>query len=238
MRERALALLERLRSHVELSAVVSMLIAGGLAWSFAEITDEVVEHETHAFDRAVLLALREPGNPSDPLGPRWMHEVGRDITALGGVTVLSLLTAAVLGYLWMRKQYRAGWALLAGIAGAGTFTQLLKGVFGRPRPDLVPHMTEVYSLSFPSGHAAMSAATYLVLGMMLAHVHHRRAVRAYLVTVCVIIALLVGVSRVYVGVHWPTDVLAGWALGAVWALCVWTFTSWLERRGMKRSPAN
>ncbi len=99
-------------------------------------------------------------------------------------------------------------------------------------------MTEVYSLSFPSGHAAMSAATYLVLGMMLAHVHHRRAVRAYLVTVCVIIALLVGVSRVYVGVHWPTDVLAGWALGAVWALCVWTFTSWLGRRGMKRSPAN
>lgn len=208
--------------HIELRLVVSLLIAVGLGWAFAELTDAVLEDETHAFDRAVLLALREPGDPSDPLGPSWMHEVGRDITALGGFAVLALLTCAVLGYLWMRRQHRAGLVLLAGVLGAATLSPLLKEAFDRPRPELVPHMTEVYSTSFPSGHAMMSAATYLVLGMMLARVHRARRVRAYIVTVCALVAILVGVSRVYVGVHWPTDVLAGWSIGALWAIVVWT----------------
>jgi len=181
----------------------------------------------------VLLALRDPGNPSNPLGPRWLHEVGRDITGLGGITVLTLLTTATLGYLWIRRQHRAGWVLLAGVLGAALMSQLLKQAFDRPRPDLVPHMAEVYSASFPSGHAMMSAATYLLLGLMLAHVHRGRRVRAYIVTVSVVVALLVGVSRVYMGVHWPTDVLAGWALGALWAIVVWTLA---HRRGPRRHP--
>lgn len=235
MRERALAWLRRLRAHVEVGVVAALLTAGGLAWGFAELTDAVFEHEVRAFDRAVLLALREPGDPSDPLGPVWVHEVGRDVTALGGMAVLTILTVAVLGYFWIRRKHRTGWILLAGVAGAAFWSHLLKLVFGRPRPDLVPHMAEVYSASFPSGHATMSAATYLVLGMLLARVHHRRAVRAYIVSVGVMLALLVGVSRVYVGVHWPTDVLAGWALGALWAICVWTVARWLTGRAASRA---
>lgn len=223
----------RAARHLELRVVVSLLIAGTLGWAFAELSDAVLEHETHAFDREVLLALREPGNPSNPLGPRWMHEVGRDITGLGGFPVLTLLTAATLGYLWIRRQHRAAWVLLAGVLGAAVMSGLLKRAFDRPRPELVPYTTEVYSASFPSGHATMSAATYLMLGLMLAHVHRKRRVRAYIVTVSVVVALLVGVSRIYMGVHWPTDVLAGWALGALWAIVVWTLA---HRRGPRRHP--
>ena len=224
----------RLGRHVELRVVASLLIAVGLGWAFAELSDAVLEQETHAFDRAVLLALREPGDPADPLGPRWMHEVGRDITALGGFAVLSLLTAAVAGYLWIRRQHRAALVLLAGVLGAALLSPLLKAAFDRPRPALVPHMAEVYSTSFPSGHAMMSAAAYLVLGMMLARAHRGRRVRAYIVTVAALVALLVGLSRVYIGVHWPTDVLAGWAIGALWAIVVWTLARWPKR---PRRPA-
>jgi undecaprenyl-diphosphatase len=230
----------RAGEQVELRLVASLLIVVALGWAFAELTDSVLEHETHAFDRALLLALREPGDPSDPLGPGWMHEVGRDVTALGGVAVLGLLTAAVLGYLWIRRQHRAASVLLAGVLGAALASPLLKRAFDRPRPELVPHMAEVYSASFPSGHAMMSAATYLLLGMMLARVHRERRVRAYLVAASTLIALLVGVSRVYVGVHWPTDVLAGWALGALWAIVVWTVAEWprsRRRAAAREAPA-
>ncbi len=219
-----------LRRHVELRPIAALFAIAVLAWALAELTDDVLERDTHAVDTAVLLALRDAGDPSDPLGPPWMHEVGRDVTALGGVAVLGLLTAAVLGYLWLRGEGRVGSVLVAGVVGAASLSQLLKGVFDRPRPDLVPHLSEAYSASFPSGHAAMSAATYLVLGMLLARVHRRREVKAYLVLVGVLLAVLVGVSRVYVGVHWPTDVLAGWTLGALWAIAVWTVGRWVEDR--------
>lgn len=237
MRERASAFVRWMLAHVELRTVMPLLLVGCLAWAFAELADEVVDDETHAFDRAILLAMREPGDPADPLGPPWMHEVGRDVTALGGITILGLLTASILGYLWMRGLHRLGWALLAGISGAGIFTQSLKALFGRPRPDLVPYMTEVHSAAFPSGHASMSAATYLVLGMILARAHRRRALRAYIVSVCVVLTLLVGISRVYIGVHWPTDVLAGWTLGGLWATCVWTAVRWFENRAPLESAA-
>lgn len=232
------------RPYLELRIAVALLLVVTLGLAFAELTDEVVDQETDAIDRAVFLAFREPTAPSDPIGPPWMHEVGRDITALGGVTVLMLLTVAVLGYLWMRRAYRMGWVLLAGFAGASVGTAVLKDIIARPRPALVPHLAEVYSASFPSGHSAMAAATYLTLGMLLARVHRGMRVKAYLVAVMIFVTALVGVSRIYVGVHWPTDVLAGWALGTLWAIGVWTVARWAElyrgevhrRRGRTRRP--
>ena len=207
-----------------------VLIAGGI-WSFVELAGEVSAGETDTFDRTILLALRNPADLSDPLGPNWVEELGRDFTALGGVGILTVLTLAVSGFLLLQHRYRATVIVLLSVAGGLVVSTLLKLVFDRPRPDLVPHAAYVYTSSFPSGHSMMSAATYLTLGALLARVQPRRAVKAYLMIIAALLTIGVGVSRVYLGVHWPTDVLAGWALGATWALLCWLTARWLQRRG-------
>ncbi len=193
-----------------------------------------MEGETHAFDTAVLLALRSPTDTADPLGPGWVEELGRDVTALGGIGVLVALTLAVAGFLWLDGKRREMWFVLAAVAGGQVASTLFKLGFDRPRPDLVPHGSITYTSSFPSGHAMMAAVTYLTLAALLAREQPRRRMRAYLLAVAVIVTLAVGISRVYLGVHWPTDVLAGWAAGAAWALMCWTIADWLypaEARG-------
>jgi undecaprenyl-diphosphatase len=220
----------------EVRVVASMLVVCGLLWFFADFTEDVLARDTHAFDRALLMALREEGAPEDPIGPSWMHEVARDVTALGGYAVLSMLTIAVIGYLWIRRKPRTSLVLVAGVAGAFAASHLLKGIFDLPRPDLVPHLAQVYTASFPSGHAASAAGAYLTIGMMLARVHRGRRMRAYLLGTSVTLALLIGASRVYLGVHWPSDVLAGWVIGAAWALVVWSFATLIEVHRARRSP--
>ncbi|MGJ3265422.1 MAG: phosphatase PAP2 family protein [Salinarimonas sp.] len=209
-------LLRTAREH-RFTLLVLALLAGGL-WAFIELADEVLEGETHAIDEAILVALRVPGDLSDPLGPGWLEEMMRDFTALGGTGVLTLLTIAVVGFLLVAKLPRAALAVALAIGGGILLSTLLKSGFDRPRPDLVPHGSIVYSASFPSGHSMMAATVYLTLAALMARVLRRRRLRAYLVGVAVLLTLLVGVSRVYVGVHWPTDVLAGWTVGAAWAL--------------------
>ena len=108
---------------------------------------------------------------------------------------------------------------------------MLKLGFARPRPELVSHLVDVTSFSFPSGHATMATITYLTLGVLLARVQERRRMKLYLLAVAILVALIVGISRVYLGVHWPTDVLAGWCVGAAWALACWLVATWLQRRG-------
>ncbi len=155
----------------------------------------------------------------------------RDFTALGGVGVLTLVTISAVGYLLLTGKRRAALALTACIAGGLILSSLMKSGFDRPRPDLVPHGSQVYTASFPSGHSMMAAVVYLSLGAMLARVRPRLHAKVYIVLVGVIMTLLVGGSRVYLGVHWPTDVLAGWAAGAAWALLCWTATLALQSRG-------
>lgn len=196
---------------------VLALLAGGL-WAFIELADEVLEGETHAVDTAILVAMRTSGDLSDPLGPGWLEEMMRDFTALGGTGVLTLLTLAVIGFLLVAKAPRAALAVALAIGGGILLSTLLKSGFDRPRPDLVPHGSIVYSASFPSGHSMMSATVYLTLAALVSRVLRRRRLRVYLVGLAVLLTLLVGFSRVYLGVHWPTDVLAGWTLGAIWAL--------------------
>jgi len=206
-------------------------------WIFIAIADRVVERKTLHFDERLIRSLREPGNPSEPIGPEWLEEVGRDVTALGGVAVLSLVTAAVVGFLLIRRTYHAVGFLLGATVGGLALSLLLKRSFDRPRPALVSHLSAVYTSSFPSGHSMLSAVVYLTLAAMLARLVGRTALKVYILVVAMLLTLLVGVSRVYMGVHYPTDVLAGWSVGLSWAILCWLVARRLQRQGMVERSA-
>jgi undecaprenyl-diphosphatase len=182
-------------------------------------------------DRAILLALREPGDVANPIGPPWLERAVADITSLGGYAVLTLLVIGVGAYLLAVGKRGSALLVIGAVGGGAALSEALKFSFARPRPDFVAHLAEVQSASFPSGHAMLSAITYLTLGALLASVHKQRRVKALLIGAGVILTVLVGASRVYLGVHWPTDVLAGWLLGAAWAYLCWIIARRLQREG-------
>ncbi|HYO53376.1 MAG TPA: phosphatase PAP2 family protein [Archangium sp.] len=207
-----------------------MLLAVGLG--FIALSDEVGERETQHFDERVLLALRRPDNSEEPLGPRWLAEAARDVTALGSGSVLALVVCAVGGFLILVRRWRTLALVVGSTVGGAVVNMLLKSLFARPRPTVVPHLTHVLTESFPSGHAMLSAIVYLTLGALLAQLVERRWLRAYLVGVALALTLLIGLTRVYLGVHYPTDVLGGWMAGLAWAL----LTALLARAVKRRSP--
>lgn len=215
---------------VEAGTLVSILIVAGGVLIFSELM-EMIEGEPHAFDRFVLLALRNPTDSSDPVGPGWVELIFRDITSLGGAAVLILMTAAVIGFLLIDGKQAAATFVLASVAGGSLLSTILKLIIARPRPTVVPHLVEVSSASFPSGHAMLSAVVYLTLGALLSRVEGPPRVKIYVLSVAILLTFLVGVSRVYLGVHWPTDVLAGWCAGAAWATLCWRIALALQRRG-------
>ena len=219
---------------LEIRTLLIVLLLAGAAWSFAKIAEEVGEGETRSVDEAVLLALREPGDTADPIGPRWFEEAARDVTALGGVTVLAVVTLSSFAYMLMAGRPRMALLLAASVVGAQILSSALKRGFARPRPELVAHEAYVYTASFPSGHSVMAAATYLTLGVLLAQVQTRRRQKIFLLALALSLVLLVGLSRIYLGVHWPTDVLAGWTVGAGWAALVWLVARVLQRSGLLR----
>lgn len=210
--------------------IILALICGG-AWAFVGLADEVMEGETHDVDETILLAMRNPADRSDPIGPGWVEEMGRDFTALGGVAVLTFIALVSVGHMLLRGRTRSALYLAGTVAGGMLLSTLLKLGFDRPRPDLVPHESIVYTASFPSGHSMMSAVVYLTIGALVARLDCRPALRIYVIAVAVFTTLAVGVSRVYLGVHWPSDVLAGWTAGATWALLCWLGARILQRRG-------
>ncbi|HEX2528909.1 MAG TPA: phosphatase PAP2 family protein [Geminicoccus sp.] len=202
--------------------------------SFGMLAEEVVEGESLRLDRAILLALRNPADLADPIGPEWLEQAARDITALGGLTVLTLVVLGTIGFLVMIHRRRMALLVIVS-AGVGTaLSFLLKIFFERSRPDLVPHEVAVHTASFPSSHAMMSAMIYLTLGALLARVQPRRRVKAYILMVAAVVAVLIGCSRVYLGVHWPTDVLAGWFVGSAWAMLCGMVAWWLQQRAVIR----
>lgn len=213
---------------------VTLFAFGAMAaalWLFVELADEVVENDTHAVDRKLLLMLRNPADTSDPLGPPWVENTVRDITALGSTVVLTFLTLAVSGYLFMAGKRGAALLVLGAAWGGLIIGSGMKQLFDRPRPDLVAHGDHVLSASFPSNHSLMAAVVYLTLGALLARVSPTLWIKAYFLLLAALLTLAVGVSRVYLGVHWPTDVLAGWALGAAWAIACWLLARRLQRQG-------
>ncbi|MBL28367.1 MAG: phosphoesterase [Rhodospirillaceae bacterium] len=214
----------------ELGPIIGLMLLGAAVLAFGNIAEETLEGDTHAFDRTVLLALRSATDLADPIGPSWVEEMARDITSLGSMAVLTMVSLVVIGYLALHGRRRAGFLILVSVGGGMLLSTGLKLLFGRSRPDLVPHGMEVYTASFPSGHAMLSAVTYLTLGALLARVQPSRRAKVYPLTVAVFLTLMVGMSRIYLGVHWPTDVLAGWSVGAAWALFCWLVALFIQRR--------
>ena len=217
--------------RLEVTTLALMAGVGAAMWTFLALSDEVSENSTSAFDQAIMLAFRAPGHPSDPIGSRAFEESMRDITALGGFTVLTLITiiaAAALIYFRRRRQAAVfiGTILIAQVA-----SESLKVMFNRPRPDLVPHGVYVYSQSFPSGHSLLSAATFLTLAAILGGMQSQRRFKIFVFAVAILLTVAIGVSRVYLGVHWPTDVLGGWTLGAGLALAARLALGWWKDPG-------
>lgn len=215
----------------ELTLLLLVLVLSFSVWSFAEIADEVIDGDSRVFDERVLLAMRNPTAPDEPWGPEWLQEVARDFTGMGGVAVLTSFSLFSVGYLYLRRRRRVMMFVIVSIAGGILLSSLLKEGFDRPRPELVPHGSYVYTASFPSGHSMMAAIVYLTLGALLATVESKRGLKVYLLSFGILLTLCVGVSRVYLGVHWPTDVLAGWTGGAAYASACWVTVYLLQRKG-------
>ena len=224
--------LTRIASAAERRVWLTALVAALVAYFLFELTGEVLEGETRAFDEGVLLMLRDPADPTMPRGPAWLTKMMVDITALGGVTVLTLLVTLVVVYLALRQKYRTALFVTASILGGWALSSAMKLGIARPRPEVVQHLVEVTDMSFPSGHAMLSAITYLTLGAMLSRLEERASLRYFFPLVAVVLTLIIGLSRIYLGVHYPTDVLGGWAAGMVWAC-----GSWFVARRVLGSPS-
>lgn len=211
------SLIRRLESR----ALLVLLAGAGAIWGFLAVGGEMREGETLALDKQILLAFREPGNPAEPLGSRSFQEAMRDVTALGGFTVLTLVTVVGAVAFLLHRKVRHAVTLVVGVLVAEAGGEALKHLYGRPRPDLVPHGMYVYSASFPSGHSMLSAAVYLTLAVLIASLETRRSTKALVFVTAVLVMAAVGVSRIYLAVHWPSDVLAGWCAGSACAFLAW-----------------
>ena len=214
------------RAEVVLLASLAVIAAAVLV--FIEIADEMMEGEAHGFDMAVLQALHpDPGNPSDPVGPFWLDHAAADLTSLGSVSVLAAIALLAGGFLMLRRKWVETALIAVAFAGGLTISQTLKTVFNRERPPEDYRAAEILNASFPSGHALLSAVVFLTLGAMLAQAAKGRALRIYVMAAAIALTVIVGVSRIYLGVHWATDVLAGWAAGAAWGTGCWLVGRWL-----------
>lgn len=211
---------ENLLRLVRQPTLLCALGAAILLGVFGFVAEEVGEGETQAFDQAVTQFFREPGNPADPWGPQWLEEAIRDLTSLGSFSVLGLIVLASVLYLLLARRFRTALFVAIAVCSGTALSNGLKALFNRPRPD-VEASAHVFTASFPSGHATLSAVVYLTLGALLAQTSRSRAMGGYMLGLAVFITLLVGLTRIYLGMHFPTDVLAGWSLGTAWALLCW-----------------
>ncbi len=214
----------------EAKLLTGIALVSGLILAFLKIADEMIEGEMEAFDNAILMIFRDPTNVDEIIGPAWVHEMVRDLTSLGSFAILGLLVLGVCSYLLLARMRAEALLVVASVLGGTLLSTVLKMGYDRPRPDLVSMSTQ-FTASFPSGHAMLSAVTFLTLGALLARLAPTRPLRIFSISAAIVLTVIVGVSRLYMGVHYPSDVLAGWCLGAAWALfCVMCATV-LQRRG-------
>lgn len=205
-----------------------------LAAGFGLLAEEVMEGDTARFDLATITAMRTAGDLADPLGPPWVEEMGRDVTALGSYSFLGFLLVATVTYLLLIRKRGVAWLMSACVLGGMALSTMLKYGIDRPRPDF-PHTARVFTPGFPSGHATLSTIVFLTLGALLARAEPDPRIKTFLVGVAVFLTVMVGLSRMYLGLHYPSDVIAGWCIGSAWALLCWTVALWLQRRGQVES---
>jgi undecaprenyl-diphosphatase len=222
----------------EVWMLATVFAIAGLVLAFGHIAEEVLEGDATKFDQTILLFFRNASDLSGPIGPPWVLEMARDITALGSYAVLSIIFCAVVTYLFMARQRAAAFWVLAAVGGGVLLSNVLKLAYERPRPDIVPHAARVFTTSFPSGHATLSAITYLTLGALLASLHGSLRFKVYFLGLAILLTIAIGISRIYLGVHYPTDVLAGWCIGAAWAALCWSIFNWLQGRGQIEAPSS
>lgn len=223
-------LIERWRDEAGL--IAGLFAAGSLVLGFLLLAEEVIEGDTERLDNALLGLFRGEGGP---IGPSWLVEMVRDITALGSFAGLGIIFIASLGYLMLLGKRHLALLMTAAVLGGVALSTLLKMAFDRPRPE-VEGAAKVFTASFPSGHAMLSAVTFLTLGALLARTNADRRVRVYFMTLAVLLTVMVGMSRIYLGVHYPSDVLAGWCLGTAWAVLCWTVALRLQGSGQVEPP--
>lgn len=221
----------------EIGVIAIVFVGAALLLSFVLLAGEVVEGDTHSLDVWLMSLFTEAGNPADRLGPDWFEEMVRDVTALGSYAFIIITVVVVVGYLLLARKGDLAALMVVAVAGGMLLSNLLKAGFDRPRPD-VEHAVRVFSASFPSGHATLSAVTFLTLAALLTRVRARRGVKLYFVSVAVVLTVLTGLSRIYLGVHYPSDVLAGWCVGSAWAILCWTAALLLQRRKHGAAQAN
>lgn len=209
-------------------AFIALLALAGAVLIVTLIGTTIARGMQFAFDRAIMLGLRTPGDLATPAGPAWLKQVMVDVTALGGETVLTIVVVLAIGFLLASRHYLTAALVFGGTVSGSIAVQLGKRLVGRERPALVDHLVEVSSASFPSGHAANSAIIYLTMALVIMQIVPRRAARWFLFGATIALVLTIGASRVYLGVHWPSDVLAGLSAGALWALAWWALGSWLR----------
>ncbi len=202
--------------------LIALVLVALTLLAVARAASEFAEGESFAFDKWLLVSLRHGSDLAQPLGPAWLKPFFINVTALGSTTALTLLTLFAAGYLLTARKVGDALFLAVATGGGALLGKLLKLFFARPRPEVVPHFIDVHTTSFPSGHTVNSAIVYLTIGAILARAQPSRALVRYVTASSFVLAFLVGISRVYLGVHYPTDVLAGWAVGGTWALLCWT----------------
>jgi undecaprenyl-diphosphatase len=221
----------RLR-RLERDELKVLLIGLGLCavlFLFIRLAGEVMEGDTQAFDVRIVRSLRSDVDPSRPKGPPWMEGVLSDLTALGSPVVLGLIVLVIAGYLLLQQRYLTAAMVVATAISGEVIDEVLKLLFERPRPSVVPHLRAVVTASFPSGHAMLSAIIYLTLGALLMRVVEGRFTKIYCMGIAMFLTLIVGASRVFLGVHYPSDVLGGWMLGFLWAAITFLVTRRFER---------
>lgn len=197
--------------------ILAVMVFGLMGFLVLELWSEIDEGDARAIDRAILLAFRNPADTTSLIGPGWIEQVTKDITTLGSPAVLVLAVFGAAGFMVARRSYRMAAIVIAASASGSLVVVLLKGVFDRARPDVVTRLVEETSMSFPSGHAANSAIIYLTIAVLFVRVEQSLRTRIFALALGILVVLSIGISRLALGVHWPTDVVAGWLIGAVWA---------------------
>ena len=220
-------------ARAEIAALAALLVVALGVMTFIEVADDMTEADGRAVDQAVLHWLQPVAG--EPRGPWWLHEAAADLTSLGGISVLTLFALVALAFLLIQRKRLSAALLAVGLAGGVALSEGLKALFERERPPAAYQAVETLNASFPSGHALLSTVFYLTLGVMLTRAFPRRRLKAFVLGVAMLIAGLVGLTRVYLGAHWASDVVAGWCAGAAWSMALWLVAWAVQRRQARRA---